>query len=82
MANSGTRAFLATALIVVGILWMTLTGLCTGVFFVQSFQQGNVGAGIGMIPLFLVILTICVLPGFLLWLGGKGLRDRRTPPNV
>lgn len=77
--GSGMR-FFGAALAVLGILWIALTGLCTLVVWGQGF--GGVGSANGLADLFalvpavLMIATICMLPGFLIWLLGRWLRDR------
>ncbi len=79
--QSGTRGFLATVLIVLGILWMTLTGLCTAAVFVSSLFQGDPLGLLGAIPTLLLIGAICIGPGWLIWMGGKALRGRRNNLN-
>jgi hypothetical protein len=75
-AQSSTRAFFAAVLIVIGILWMTLTGLCTAFVAVSSILGDPAGL-LGAIPALLVIAVICIGPGWLIWMGGKALRGRR-----
>lgn len=77
--GSGMR-FFGAALAVIGLLWMALTGLCTAVVWGQSFVGVALGTDLSelfaMIPFTLMIATICMLPGFLIWLLGRWLRDR------
>lgn len=74
------RSFFATALIVVGVLWMTLTGLCTAGFVVSMFGAGAPGGAetLNVLAFVLFVGAVCFAPGFLIWLGGKALRRRKS----
>jgi hypothetical protein len=72
------RSFVATVIIVIGIAWMSLTGLCTAVFAITSlFGGAGLVEGLALTPLFALVGAICILPGFLIWLLGRWLRNRK-----
>jgi hypothetical protein len=71
-----SRSFIATALIVLGLIWMTLTGLCTAVFMIPAIFTS--GEGVAVIPSALFIAVICIGPGFLIWQAGRFLSRRRN----
>ena len=72
-----TRSFFASALIIIGLLWMALTGLCTAGVMVSALFQGDPIGLLNSIPFMLIIAVICIGPGWLIWVGGKALRGRR-----
>jgi hypothetical protein len=76
--RSGARTFFATALIVIGLLWMALTGLCTASVAISTLLQGDPLGFLGAVPVLLVIGALCIGPGWLIWLAGKALRGRRN----
>lgn len=73
-------SFFAAVLIVIGLLWMALAGLCSGAVLFSSFTGGDFRLGDLMIslPIVLVFGTIGAAPGLLIWVGGRGLRNRRN----
>lgn len=75
-AEPSSRSFLATALIVIGLLWMTLTGLCTALVGVSSIV-GDPRNFLGVIPSLIFVAVLCVGPGWLIWKAGKAMRRRR-----
>lgn len=79
-AQSSTKSFFATVLIVIGILWMSLTGLCTALVAISSILGDPAGL-LGAIPTLLIIGALCIGPGWLIWKGGKALRGRRNRLN-
>ncbi len=79
-AKSG-GGFWATALIVIGILWMTLTGLCTASVVVSAALGGDQLGLLQSMPMLLIIAVICIGPGWLIWQGGRALRRRRNNLN-
>lgn len=72
------RSFLATVLIVLGLVWMTLSGLCTGAVIVFSLAQGDVRALFNSMPVLALIAIICIGPGWLIWQAGRWLARRRN----
>ena len=82
MAESpqSNRAFFATALVVIGLIWMALTGLCTAGFIVSTFFGGatDIPEIMSVLTFVLMVGALCIAPGFLLWLGGKALRQRKA----
>ena len=78
--STSGRSFFATILIVVGILWMALAGLCSGAVLFSSFRGGELRLGdlLSSLPIVLIFGTIGAAPGLLIWLGGRGLRNRRN----
>jgi hypothetical protein len=72
------RSFVATVIIVIGIAWMSLTGFCTAFFTVTGlFGGGGVSELLTGLPIIALVGAICTLPGFLIWLLGRWLRNRR-----
>lgn len=78
--RSATRSFIASVLIVIGLLWMALTGLCTAMVTISSLLSDPAGL-FGAIPTMLIIAVICIGPGWLIWMGGRSLRARRGNLN-
>lgn len=79
--NPGSnRSFIATFLVVAGLIWMSLTGLCTAGFVVSSFFGGSMRLSdlFSVLAFVLVVGVICFAPGFLMWIGGKALRGRKA----
>lgn len=76
----GGAGFIASILVVVGILWMALAGLCSGAVLFSSMQGGELDLGnlLGALPIVLAFGTAGAAPGLLIWLGGRGLRNRRN----
>ncbi len=74
----GGRAFLATVLIVIGIAWMTLTGLCTASVLVSALIGNFSLEALGAIPVLAIIGVICIGPGWLIWKAGRALQRRRN----
>lgn len=74
----GSRAFFATILIVVGILWMALTGLCTAGVLISSIVENPSFEMLRVIPLIAVIGAICIGPGWAIWMAGRWLKQRRN----
>lgn len=71
------RSFFATILIVFGIAWMTLTGLCTASVLVSSLIGNFSLEALGAIPVLALIGIICIGPGWLIWMAGRALKRRR-----
>ena len=63
----GDRSFIATVLIIIGVAWMALTGLCTVAITLSDL----------FVPEALLIGALCMLPGVLIWLLGRWLRQRK-----
>ena len=84
-SGGGGAGFFASILIIVGILWMTLAGLCSGTVLVSAFMSGEAGRNIegflSAVPIVLLVGTAGALPGMLIWLGGRALRNRRNSAN-
>lgn len=79
-SSGGGAGFIASILIVVGILWMALAGLCSGAVIFSSMQGGGQDFGnlLGALPVVLGFGTAGAAPGLLIWLGGRALRNRRN----
>lgn len=78
---NGTKSgggFFATILIVVGIAWMTLTGLCTAGVLISSIIGNPSFEMLGAIPVLALIGAICIGPGWLLWMVGRSMKRRRN----
>jgi len=78
--STGGGSFFATVLIVVGLLWMALAGLCSGAVLFSSLMGGDLRLSdlMSNLPIVLIFGTIGAAPGLLIWLGGRGLRNRRN----
>jgi hypothetical protein len=72
------RSFVATALIVFGIVWMALTGLCTASVLVSSLIGNLSWEWFASLPVLAIIGVICIGPGWLIWTAGKALKRRRN----
>ncbi len=70
--------FIATALIVLGAIWMLLTGLCTGGFAISSLFGGvtDISEILGVLSFVLGVGAMCFAPGLAIWLIGRALRRR------
>ena len=79
-APNANGSFSATFLIVVGIAWMALTGLCTAGFAVSSFFGGanDLANIISVLTFVLIVGAICIAPGLVFWLIGRALKRRRS----
>jgi len=81
-ARSGGRMFIATVLVVVGVLWMALAGLCSAAVLISSFMgQPQIEQLFSVLPIVLLFGTIGAAPGMLIWLGGRALWKRRNSPG-
>ena len=68
-----TRRFIGLILVSVGVLWLSLTGLCTVVAFVSMLSEGGVGA----LLLVLAFSVPSALIGGAIYGVGQMLRSRR-----
>lgn len=75
--------FFATIFVMIGLIWMTVTGLCTGSValwtgFINGADYFGGREGIGeFLDNFAFVLAIgaaCFAPGLVFWLIGKALR--------
>jgi hypothetical protein len=83
-APQSNRAFFASVLIVIGLIWMTLTGLCTAGFLVWAFSGGGTLAAGDFLNWTMLIVAGGVgsaFPGLIIWLVGKALK-RRTGADL
>lgn len=72
------KSFIATVIIVIGIAWMSLTGLCTAFFTVTGLlAPGGMADMLTGLPIIALVGAICTLPGLLIWLFGRWLRNRK-----
>lgn len=69
-------SFFAVVLIVIGVAWMTLTGLCTASVLISSIIGNPSLELLGAIPALIIIGVICIGPGWLIWKAGKALKRR------
>ena len=76
-AKPGDQSFIATVIIVIGIAWMSLTGLCTAVFAVGGLISTGANDLLSLLPMIAVIGWFCMFPGFLIWSLGRWLRRRK-----
>lgn len=72
-AGSPTGRFVGLILISIGILWLSLTGLCAVVTFVSMFAEG----GFANIFLILIFVVPSVLIGGAFYGVGQMLRSRK-----
>ncbi len=80
---SEARRVFGLILIVLGILWMALSGLCTavGLFFTVPASFGQYGNASFM---FLAIVPggISIAIGWAVWLGGRALKRAGEKPRI
>lgn len=78
--NRSGRGFLATVLIVLGVVWMALTGLCTAAYSIMTLTStgGSADERFGWFTVFFVFGVVLIAPGFIMWLIGRWLARRRA----
>jgi hypothetical protein len=74
----GGLDFVATALIVIGVLWMALAGLCSAAVFFSSMMSGDIAGMMSALSIVLFFGAIGAAPGLIIWLIGRALRGRRN----
>ncbi|MEQ1868195.1 MAG: hypothetical protein ABL996_26560 [Micropepsaceae bacterium] len=65
-------------LIVVGLLWTVLSGLCSAAFFVTLFTEGggDVREALSIIPMILLVGGFSAGIGFVVYIVGRALRPK------
>lgn len=76
--KGGGLQFVATVLIVIGLLWMTLAGLCSAAVFFSSMMTGNLADIMSALSIVLFFGAIGAAPGLIIWVIGRALRGRRN----
>jgi len=76
--KSGGLQFVATFLIVIGLLWMALAGLCSAAVFFSSLSSGNLADIMSALSIVLLFGAIGAAPGLIIWVIGRALRGRRN----
>ncbi len=73
---SGVGSIIGTIILVIGALWMGLSGLCTVIFTWFSFDMGRAKASdvLGLMPLVFGVGGVSIFLGWLVWRLGKYLR--------
>lgn len=76
--RSAGGSVIGTIILVIGVLWMTLSGLCTALFAWLSFDMGRAKIEdiLGVMPLVLGVGGASAFVGWLIWSLGKSLRRR------
>ena len=69
---------LGTIFLVIGALWMALSGVCTAIFTWLSFDmgRGDWKNFLSAMPVVLGVGGVSILIGFAIWFVGKALRQR------
>lgn len=75
--RSSSAALLGTIIMIVGILWMTLSGLCSALVLVGEVFDGDPGGILQGVGIVTIVGGVSLLIGALIWRGGKALRGRR-----
>lgn len=75
--RSSSAALLGTIIMIVGILWMTLSGLCSALVLVGEVFDGDPGGILQGVGIVTIVGGVSLLIGTLIWRGGKALRGRR-----
>lgn len=70
-------ALLGTIMMIIGVLWMTLSGLCSALVLVAAVFNGAPVGVLQWIGIVTIVGGLSLLIGALIWRGGKALRGRR-----
>lgn len=71
------KRVIGLGLIVVGLLWTTLSGLCSAGFFLMLFTEGgDVREALSIVPMILLVGGFSAGIGFVLYIVGRALRPK------
>lgn len=71
------RRFIGLVLIVVGVLWMIASGLCSGGFLITLFTEGgDFREALSIIPMIALVGGFSLGLGFVFYVVGRALRPK------
>ena len=71
------RRIIGLVLIAVGLLWVTLSGLCSAGFFLMLFiEGGDLREALSILPMIVLIGGFSIGIGFVIYIVGRALRPR------
>jgi hypothetical protein len=71
------RRFIGLALIVIGTLWLVLTGLCSAAFLISVWQGGDPPPRDEAVGMTLLVTVPSILMGGLIYSIGRSLRGKQ-----
>jgi hypothetical protein len=75
--GSEIRRFIGMILIVVGLLWVAASGLCSAGFFGwMIFEGGDIREILSIVPMLLLVGGFSAGMGFVLYVVGRALRPK------
>lgn len=75
--GGAVRRFLSLVLIVVGVLWMGVSGLCSAAFFVTLFTDGaDLREVLSILPMILLVGGFSAGIGLVVFIVGRALRPK------
>lgn len=76
-SRGSIRRFVGLAFIVVGALWMTAAGLCSGAFFVSLLVEGgDFREIVSIVPMILLVGGFGAGIGLVIFIVGRALRPK------
>ncbi len=71
------KRIIGLMLIVVGLLWATLSGLCSAGFVLMLFTEGgDLREALSIIPMVVIVGGFSIGMGFVVYIVGRGLRPK------
>jgi hypothetical protein len=72
------KRIVGLVLIVVGLLWTALSGLCSAAFFVTLFTEGggDLREALSIVPMILLVGGFSAGIGFVFYIVGRALRPK------
>jgi len=71
------RLFIGLILIVIGVLWLVASGLCSAAFFVSLFTEaGDFREALSIVPMILLVGGFSCGVGFAVYVVGRAMRPK------
>ena len=74
---SSLKRMIGLALIVLGLRWVTASGLCSAAFFITLFTEGgDLREALGIVPMIVLVGGFSAGIGFVVYIVGRALRPK------